>query len=175
LLPGLPFAILTSLLHYVPSAVLERAQPPPQLQLAKYYFKPRVEALQSQLRSVQPLGASALEEWFKGLETEGREANLDAARFEQWELHAGREKLAKMVTDASMDVGRFHRTHMNQEEHSRVQPSPLQIWQPPPTKIPSTSGSAPTPSSLYTPVPGKFFSLLFHRRISLMTHSVQCF
>lgn len=54
---------------------------------------------------------------------------------------------------------------MNQEARGLVQPSPLQTWQPPPTKISSTSGSAPTSASLYTPIPGKLcFCLVLQQK-----------
>ncbi|KAI1618537.1 hypothetical protein EDD37DRAFT_270593 [Exophiala viscosa] len=127
--PGLPYAILTSLMHYIPSAILERTQLPPQLELTKYYFKPQIEELQAQLRSVQPLGASALEEWLKGLETDGRQANLDAARFDQWELHGGRGKLASIVADVMKDTGPSLQNNMGREGYDRTRFSPVQAWQ----------------------------------------------
>ncbi|KAK5274293.1 hypothetical protein LTR96_000893 [Exophiala xenobiotica] len=85
-------------MDYVPSALLERAHPPPQVHLIKYYFRPQLQELQARRESVKALGAPALEEWYKGLESSGTQKILDAARFDQWELQGGPAKFLSTVT-----------------------------------------------------------------------------
>ncbi|EXJ74281.1 uncharacterized protein A1O5_02577 [Cladophialophora psammophila CBS 110553] len=87
--PGLPFAILTQELNYIPSQLIQQKSPPPHLELIKYYFRPQLEELQSDFHDVKALGAATVAEWYKGLETLGQQSNADAARFEQWELQGG--------------------------------------------------------------------------------------
>ncbi|KAK5026281.1 hypothetical protein LTR13_010062 [Exophiala sideris] len=146
--PGLPYAVLTPLMHYIPSAVLERTQLPPQLELTKYYFKPQLEELQAQLRNVQPLGVSALEEWYKGLETYGQQANLDATRFDQWELHGGREKLASTVTDFMKDIRPPLHDHKDQQLYAGAPTLAVQSWRHPTSNVSSTGRLASTLASL---------------------------
>ncbi|OAL33011.1 hypothetical protein AYO22_00096 [Fonsecaea multimorphosa] len=92
--PGLPFAILTQELSYIPSTVIQQKSPPPNLDLVKYYFRPQFEELQSEFHDVKDLGAAAVAEWYKGLETVGQQSNADAARFEQWELQGGLSRVS---------------------------------------------------------------------------------
>ncbi|EXJ86947.1 hypothetical protein A1O3_03901 [Capronia epimyces CBS 606.96] len=86
LLPGLPFAIFTPSLDYVPSLTLRQMSPPSGLQLTKFYFKPQLEELQRRRDSTRAFGIAALEEWYKGLEDSGQQHNASATRFDQWEL-----------------------------------------------------------------------------------------
>ena len=85
LIPGLPFAVFTPSLNYVPSMTLRQSQPPPGLSLTKYYFRPQVLTLESRMAEARSLGQAAVEEWYKGLEESGQSQMSDAARFEQWE------------------------------------------------------------------------------------------
>ncbi|OAL28211.1 hypothetical protein AYO20_09539 [Fonsecaea nubica] len=103
--PALPFAILTQELNYIPSTVIPQKPPPPHLELVKYYFRPQFEALQSEFHDVKALGAAAVAEWYKGLETLGHRSNTDAARFEQWELQGGYSRLPIAKSPSGNGVG----------------------------------------------------------------------
>ncbi|OCT49171.1 hypothetical protein CLCR_04829 [Cladophialophora carrionii] len=91
---GLPFAIMTQDMNYIPSSAIQQKTPPPHLELIKYYFRPQLEELEKRFHRVEALGAATLGEWKKGLEAAGRERNADATRFEQWELHGGFSRIS---------------------------------------------------------------------------------
>ena len=88
LLPGLPFALFTQSMDYVPLA-LTRQSIPPGLELRKYHLISDLEDLQQELNQVRLLGVGAAEEWLKGLSNRGKEAVADAERFEQWDARGG--------------------------------------------------------------------------------------
>lgn len=83
--PGLRFALFTPSFNYVTSATMRQQDPPPELKLTKYYFLPHIEALENQLAEVQALGSAAAQEWFKGLQSLGKQRQDDIERLEQWE------------------------------------------------------------------------------------------
>ena len=83
LLQGLPFALFTPSLNYVTSVTLRQTQPPPRLQLTKYYFRPQIEELDQKQTEFRAFGPAAIQEWYKGLEARGQSYMKDAARFEQ--------------------------------------------------------------------------------------------
>ncbi len=110
LLSGLPYAVFTQFMDYVPSIVLEQTEPPPQLRLTKYYFKPQLAQLQSQYNETRALGNPVLEEWFKGLESSGARANQAAARFDRWEYQGGLAKTSEQAgTVSAYAYGLGHR------------------------------------------------------------------
>ncbi len=101
---GLPFAILTPDMNYIPSSVLLHKAPPPHLELIKYYFRPQVEELERRFHNVEALGAATLGEWKKGLEASGQERNAEATRFEQWELHNGPSRISVPLGQGLIDM-----------------------------------------------------------------------
>ena len=67
--------------------------PPPEVQLTKCYYKPHVEDIKRRFDHVKELGSASAEEWIKGLDSEGKDRSIDAARWEQWEAKGGLEKV----------------------------------------------------------------------------------
>jgi len=96
-------------MDYVPSVVLQQMDPPPQLKLTKYYYKPQLDEMQSRMEDVQGLGPAATEEWFKGLEEKGKLLNDDAARLEHWELQGGLAKIPHLKAASSNNAFASHR------------------------------------------------------------------
>lgn len=78
--------MFTPSFNYVTSTILRQTQPPPNLHLTKYFFRPQVDDLSQELANARELGDAATSEWYKGLEARGRDHALDAARLEQWEM-----------------------------------------------------------------------------------------
>ncbi|KAL1965319.1 hypothetical protein VTN77DRAFT_5921 [Rasamsonia byssochlamydoides] len=93
LVPALPFLLITPSMHIIPSVILRSNQPPSGLVVTKYYYTPHIEDLKRKFEEVEALGPAALEEWIKGLESEGRGKITDAARWEQWEASGGLQTL----------------------------------------------------------------------------------
>lgn len=83
---GLPFAVFTPSFHYVTAVNLEQHEPPPNLQLRKYFYRGHVDELEDKVIEVRALGSAVVEEWSKGLGSVGTVRREDAARFERWEL-----------------------------------------------------------------------------------------
>lgn len=98
-------------MDYIPSITLQQMDPPPQLQLARYYYVPQLDDLQLKLKEVQGLGPAATEEWYKGLEEIGRLFHADAARLEQWELQGGLTKISRFEALESSNSNPLHRAH----------------------------------------------------------------
>ena len=57
--------------------------------ITKWYYRPQLESLLDELKSVQDLAPTAAEEWKKGLENARHEQIADAMRFERWEFSGG--------------------------------------------------------------------------------------
>jgi hypothetical protein len=144
-------------MDYVPSALLERAHPPPQVQLIKYYFRPQLQELQARRESVKALGAPALEEWYKGLESSGTQKILDAARFDQWELQGGPAKFLSTVTGlaskavSTTDVSPIHVPRIQTPEIS------IQARQNPAFALSVSDRHSPSSGSMEIDISGKCF------------------
>ncbi|KAK5127081.1 hypothetical protein LTR85_008441 [Meristemomyces frigidus] len=83
---GIPYAFRTPELHFVPE--MTRQLPggiPSHLRVAKVYYNKDVQAIQEEYDDVKGYGEGTAEEWRKGLSTKGKEAMVDAARWEKWE------------------------------------------------------------------------------------------
>lgn len=83
---GIPYAFRTPELHFVPE--MTRQAPggiPSHLRVAKVYYNKDVQAIQEEYDDVKGYGEGTAEEWRKGLSTKGKEAMVDAARWEKWE------------------------------------------------------------------------------------------
>ncbi|KAL2436808.1 hypothetical protein ABEF94_014733 [Exophiala dermatitidis] len=132
--PGLPFAIFTADLHYVPSTFVRNTSPPPGVLLTKFFFKPQLEELEREREDLQGFGTAVLEEWYKGLEARGREQNAIAARFELWAVQGGfrkpfavaRRSLSKIELPGRMSVDQeessFQGQHVRPENFSSLFP-----------------------------------------------------
>lgn len=84
--PALPHIFLTSDRNYIPAHTLQTANMPPNVDISKYYYKLHVDEIMRELEDAQKLGAAAVEEWFKGLESRGKESMKVAENWERWEL-----------------------------------------------------------------------------------------
>ena len=85
LLSALPFVFLTNELHVLPQATLQSGQPPPTIQISKWWSNSQVEEIRQEFEGAMTLGSATAEEWLKGLDERGRERKSDAARWERWE------------------------------------------------------------------------------------------
>lgn len=72
---------------------LRNATTPPTLQLAKHYYKPHLKEIRQRLADAKELGKPSAEEWFKGLEFEGKDRLNEVIRWEQWEARGGLKKV----------------------------------------------------------------------------------
>ena len=93
LLPALSYAFVSQSNNLVASTALRSMAPPPEVQLTKHYYIPHVEEIKRQLVHVKDLGSASAEEWIKGLDSEGKDRSIDAARWEQWEAKGGLKKV----------------------------------------------------------------------------------
>lgn len=93
LLSGLPFAFISLSNNYVTSLSLRSAAPPSTLQLFKRFYKSHIDEIRTRLNDARELGKPSAEEWFKGLEMEGKERLDDVVRWEQWEAKGGLKKV----------------------------------------------------------------------------------
>lgn len=84
--PALPFALITSERHYIPSYTLQAATTPAGIEISKYYCKRDVEAIQKDLSDALSRGSAAAEEWSKGLEARGLERMRVVEQWERWEV-----------------------------------------------------------------------------------------
>jgi hypothetical protein len=118
LVPALPFMLITPSMHIIPSVVLRSNQPPSGLVMTKYYYTPHIVDLKRKFEEVEALGPAALEEWIKGLESEGREKIADAARWEQWEASGGLQTLK--LDEWKGHTGWISPTKSSQEAYPRM-------------------------------------------------------
>lgn len=93
LLPALSFIFLTPSLHVVPSIALRNSSIPSGVEMKKHYYKAQIELLKQQFEDVKVMGPATAEEWVKGLEQDGKDRMIDAARWEQWEAKGGLRKV----------------------------------------------------------------------------------
>lgn len=92
LIPALPFIFLTDENHIVSHASLQNGLPP-NIQIAKYFFKPHIEDMKVEFFKAKDMGAAAAEEWIKGLEDLGKDRRNDAVRWERWEAIGGVQRM----------------------------------------------------------------------------------
>jgi hypothetical protein len=90
---ALPFIFLTADLHVVASTTLQQGQPPTNMQISKFFFKPHVEEIKQEFFKVKALGSGTAEEWIKGLDNRGKEKRLDLVRWERWESSGGLHRM----------------------------------------------------------------------------------
>lgn len=90
---ALPFIFLTQDLNVLFATSLQNEQPPPTIQMAKWFFKPHVEAIKAEFFKVKSMGSGTAEEWLKGLDDTGRDKRNDAGRWERWEASGGVQQM----------------------------------------------------------------------------------
>lgn len=139
--PALPFALLTNDYNYITAYTLQSATTPADIEIAKYYYKPHVEAITQDLNDALGRGPAAAEEWSKGLAATGKERMRVAENWERWEVK-----------------------HQWWEEHQ--QPKRAASATPPLAttshKKPSKSPTRQMPSPvLHAPVPASKYELVF--------------
>lgn len=76
--------------------------------------------MRAKLDEVRELGAATAEEWFKGLEIDGKEKAADTARWEHWEAAGGFQAIAHGAPDYKPLQRPDHEPH----DHSSTGPSP---------------------------------------------------
>ncbi|KAI9797149.1 MAG: hypothetical protein M1825_006253 [Sarcosagium campestre] len=89
LLAALPSLLVTPSKNVITPALLQAANPPPNVQLTKLFFKADVDDVLQRFNEVKSLGPAATEEWIKGLEGQGKARTSDACRWERWYLAGG--------------------------------------------------------------------------------------
>lgn len=72
--------------------LLQSAATPPDVEIAKYYYKIHVEEITEELNEALSLGSAAAEEWSKGLDAKGKERMKVADNWERWELRDQQER-----------------------------------------------------------------------------------
>ncbi|KAI0599317.1 hypothetical protein F4775DRAFT_550823 [Biscogniauxia sp. FL1348] len=104
LMPALPFVLITSDMHIVPSAMLQSEQIPPGLQVTKIFHSGSIEKLRQEFLSVKEMGEATVEEWLKGLEDRGKEHLNDAYRWEKWEYAGGALQRRNLLSLNSLET-----------------------------------------------------------------------
>ena len=129
----------------------------PPLKMEKHYYKPHIEDIKRRLAEARALGAPSVEEWMKGLTSEGKERHDDAVRWEQWEARGGLKKVnakAPVKHSSTPALSKIAPTNLQKaEDHSsRSTPHNLQL----PAKPPVDLGTSDT---LFPVAPGmgRFF------------------
>jgi hypothetical protein len=69
--------------------------------------------MKARLDDVRKLGAPTAEEWFKGLEDDGRAKAAETARWEYWELAGGFQAIAYSISQ----TGHFQRPSRDMNHH----------------------------------------------------------
>lgn len=151
LLLGLPFALFTQSMHYVPQSLLRECSVPVNITLQKYYFLPEIQSLQERADEARTLGSAAAEEWLKGLSTTVEVTNNDVNRFEQWDLNGGLVSARLALSDSSKDNRTLKKVPLIA---SGLPPRPSSITSNPPSFTPylhMTSSLPPMPSHGFAP------------------------
>ncbi|EQB59014.1 hypothetical protein CGLO_00661 [Colletotrichum gloeosporioides Cg-14] len=78
-------------------------------QTTKVFWAPHIETAKAELQRAQDLGAAAVEEWLKGLEARGKDARLDASRWEKWALTGGLLHMRQPASSASTIIAEEQR------------------------------------------------------------------
>lgn len=75
------------------------------MQLSKRYYRVHIDEIRNRLNHARELGKPSAEEWFKGLETDGKERLEDVVRWEQWEAKGGLKKVNQPPHIKPLGVG----------------------------------------------------------------------
>lgn len=105
--------------------MLRSATPPSTLQLSKRYYKVHIDEIRNRLNDARELGKPSAEEWFKGLEMEGKERCEDVARWEQWEAKGGLKKVNQPPHIKPTGVGGSAAIGIKPDSKIRLPPKPV--------------------------------------------------
>lgn len=96
--PALPAVFLTSDLHIIAPATMQRGS---ELSVhdkpSKVYWPAHIDQIKDEFESVRSLGGAAAEEWLKGLDARGKKALVDASRWEKFHLSGGLALLQESI------------------------------------------------------------------------------
>lgn len=101
------------------------APPPSTLQLVKRYYKVHIDEIRNRLNDARELGIPSAEEWFKGLEMEGKERREDVVRWEQWEAKGGLKKVNQPPQIKPIGLGGSAGIGIKPEGRIRLPPKPI--------------------------------------------------
>ncbi|KNG44669.1 f-box domain-containing protein [Stemphylium lycopersici] len=135
--PALPFALVTSDQHYIPAYTLHTATLPPDVEIAKYYYKKHVDDISRELSDALGRGPAAAEEWSKGLDARGKERIRAAENWERWEVK-------QQCMEEQGEAKRAASAAPSHAATSHSDPSKS-----PPQRTPSPIIHAPVPASKY--------------------------
>lgn len=139
--------------------MLRSVAPPTTLQLSKRYYKVHIDEIRNRLNDARELGKPSAEEWFKGLEMEGKARREDVVRWEQWEAKGGLKKVNQPPQIKPIGVGGSAVMGMRPDSKIRLPPKPI---------VDSDGPSMITPlapPNISTSVPCKSTPVRDHRRI----------
>ncbi|KAK4452949.1 hypothetical protein QBC34DRAFT_292829 [Podospora aff. communis PSN243] len=95
-LEALPFACLTRDLHVLSSAMVEQGLPA-DVQITKLFLRDDVQQLKQEFATVRDMGSGTVDEWLKGLGGRGKDARLQATKWEKWEAAGGVTKMLSQL------------------------------------------------------------------------------
>ena len=156
LLSALPFAFVTATNHFVSSAALQGMAHLPPLRMEKHYYKLHIEDIKKRLGEAKALGGASVEEWTKGLPSEGKERRDDAIRWEQWEARGGLKKVnakapaKQSSTPAISSFGSLPQPKKGEDHSSLPLPQNLQLPAKPPVDLGSSASVHATDTGLKT-------------------------
>lgn len=135
--------LLTNDHNYITAYTLQSATTPADVVIGKYFYKQHVEDITQELHEAQGLGQAAAEEWYKGLQTRGKERMKLAENWERWEVKQqwlDEHQDAKRATSVAPSVA------PSVAATSHREPS-----RSPPRHVSSPVIHAPVPASKYAP------------------------
>lgn len=91
-------------MHVIPPRAMQTGAVPPNTQVIKLFWSQHVEKIKAEFEHVKALGSAAAEEWIKGLEIRGKQALVDASRWEKWAGSGGVAQLRVPKTAAKSEV-----------------------------------------------------------------------
>ena len=147
---------MTATNHFVSNAALQGMAHLPPLKMEKHYYKPHIEDIKRRLAEARALGAPSVEEWMKGLTSEGKERHDDAVRWEQWEARGGLKKVNAKAPVKHSSIPAPSKTnlpHKAEDHSSRSTPHNLQLPAKPPVDL-GTSGPINLADSAFPVAPG---------------------
>ncbi|KAM0339631.1 hypothetical protein ACHAPQ_001591 [Fusarium lateritium] len=104
LLPALPPVLVDGEMHVIPPRAMQTGAVPPNTQVAKLFWSEHVGKIKAEFEHVKALGSAAAEEWIKGLEIRGKQALVDASRWEKWAGSGGIAQLRVPKISARSEV-----------------------------------------------------------------------
>ncbi|KAJ4272341.1 hypothetical protein NW762_001054 [Fusarium torreyae] len=84
LLPALPPVFVDADMHIISPRAMQMGVVPQGTQVTKVFWSEHVDQIKTEFEQVKALGSAAAEEWIKGLEIRGKQALVDASRWDKW-------------------------------------------------------------------------------------------